>query len=212
MLHEITNDQQRHQIQAVNTLTLTTARAIAIPPPDPDPVLLLLAKWIGVENSVPDIYHIGRERHKYGLAVQPAEPVRVGRRVKILALSPIAYCSPGVPFMQYDTYDPHVVGTVADIVHAKDAATDGTRTMVIRITNECRGNLVSEVDVEMPHKCREMDQPEQMSRKRKRDGQDSPRRDATQLELLASVRPWPETQVCRGNICRLLPRALTLKF
>ncbi|TFK81646.1 hypothetical protein K466DRAFT_568889 [Polyporus arcularius HHB13444] len=90
-----------------------------IPPPPRPTSLLLLARW--KESTHPSQRQSSEgQRHRYELAVLPDEPITVGRRVRVLAISPIAHCSPDVPPDQVDTYDPHIVGKEGDAAAEPD--------------------------------------------------------------------------------------------
>ncbi|TFK80411.1 hypothetical protein K466DRAFT_605357 [Polyporus arcularius HHB13444] len=111
-----------------------------IPPPPPPPHLLLIARWKGKQTR-PRSDGTG---HIYELAVRPDERIAPGRHIRLLAVSPIAYCSPEVPSDELDTYDPHVLGWVAETwVHD-----DGS--LQARVTNTCRKNAVREVVLQVP--------------------------------------------------------------
>ncbi len=134
----------------------------------------------------------------------------MGRRVRILAISPIAHCSPDVPPDQVDTYDPHIVGKVVGV---RETRMGGYQA---KIANLCNGNAVVEVELDFP------DLREALMKKtichrttgRRRgggvrpdghdgqDGQDGLGGTA-ELSTLVCVRPWPMNENCTGPTCTL---------
>ncbi len=193
----------------------------SIPTPPPQTILLLFAKWTKLGVPTPDVYDRRQGSHVYKLAIRPTEPVTIGRRVRILALTPIAHHRPCVPIEQYDTHNPHVVGVVTEI-ERRDGRSDGVEhakqdTMIVKIKNECRGNAVARVLLETTRESLEnasdRDRPAKGSRegargakaagagsssnillragKRKRPEETTQEGREDGLELLACVRPWP---------------------
>ncbi|KAI0686480.1 hypothetical protein C8T65DRAFT_701071 [Cerioporus squamosus] len=114
-----------------------------IPPPHCTPHLLLAARWKGASRTSYGGAQ-GELKHVYDLTVMPDEPITIGRRVRILAVTPIAYALPQVPPDQLDTYDPHIVGRVAEITRLEDGHS------CARVMNQCKGNAVTEVELEYP--------------------------------------------------------------
>lgn len=201
-----------------------------IPPPQPSPTLILYARWTGQGNPTPKVYDGEKGRHDYKLAMRLTERVEVGRRVKVLAISPIAFTLPDVPLGEYDTYDPHVVGTIESIERMEESGAGKERTpptMIIKIRNECRSNAVEGVDLraleETLSEYGEVDEKERKSRKKRRrlEGgsacgmevsekygcwiEERGKPDPPPAELLASIRPWPiwNTCSCEGQWCQL---------
>ncbi len=168
-----------------------------IPPPPPSTPLILFAKWEAYGNASKAVRTSRKDlKHLYKLAVQPDEPIAVGRRVRILAVSPIAYCVPGTPLGQYDTYDPHIVGTVEEMWRAENGAVRA------KVKNACKANTVREVEVELPHKttkCRE-DWGTGL-RDREADNGDFIDGGDQTLTPMACIRPMPTRRECLGNIC-----------
>ncbi|RDX50253.1 hypothetical protein OH76DRAFT_1482404 [Lentinus brumalis] len=111
-----------------------------IPPPPPPPRLLLIARWKSRLIHPPSV----DARHVYDLAVRPDERIAPGRQVRLLAVSPIAYCSPEVPPNELDTYDPHVLGWIAETWECADGS------LRARVMNTCRKNVVREVELRFP--------------------------------------------------------------
>ncbi len=114
-----------------------------IPPPRRSKFLLLIAKWTGWLDTSPDDED-GGQRHAYTLAIRPDEPIAVGRLVKILAVSQAARDTPKAPFDDYDTYEPHILGRVAEIWRDEEGLARA------KITNGCEGNRVVEVELTFP--------------------------------------------------------------
>ncbi|KAI0722299.1 hypothetical protein C8T65DRAFT_691928 [Cerioporus squamosus] len=187
---------------------------VSIPPPVPPETLLLFAKWIGYGDPTPDLCDLKEGVHKYKLAIRPTEIVKAGRRVKILALGQTAYHEPHTPLGQYTTYDPHVVGTVAATLGDDGADVGKTRgsTKTFVIDNECRGNLVECVELEIAGDDGETEPRERRGRKRRWNGDGAADRPewteccpSEKLELMAGIRPWlyDHEQECRGKECDL---------
>ncbi|KAI0685499.1 hypothetical protein C8T65DRAFT_701507 [Cerioporus squamosus] len=171
--------------------TRTTPQTI--PPPNPAQPLILLAKWTGLGHPSPKIYAHEKGRHKYRLVVWPTEPITTGKRVKILALSPIVHHVPKVPPNQYDTRDPHVVGRVIEVKRGVKRMKMGREVVmtIIHVENECMDNMVEGVELEMPAGSEESILPERRGRKRRRGSNTETVTEGIEPELLASVRPWP---------------------
>ena len=74
--------------------------------------------------------------HHYEIPVRPESPLEVGQKIRILALSRVAYHAPNVVFPRYEAYDPHVAGTVTRVVEW------GDETVVFEVANECGINPV----------------------------------------------------------------------
>ncbi len=147
-----------------------------IPLPSCSSPQTLYVKWTGYGDPLPKTYENDRGTHCYRLAVQATEPIRVGRRVKLLALTPIIHYAHDVPPNEYDTHDVHVVGRVLEIGERKEGRRPGTTagmiTSTARIQNECRGNMVETVQLEIVEdngECGEPSRRDRRSRKRKRD-------------------------------------------
>ncbi|RDX55484.1 hypothetical protein OH76DRAFT_1524771 [Lentinus brumalis] len=172
---------------------------VIIPPPRQPLHLLLFARW--KETKLPSRGRDrGEQRHVYTLAVIPDEPITTGKRVKILAVTPIAHCSPQTPPDQLDTYEPHIVGSVVGVKKTKEGR------FRARIANTCSGNAVVEVELEFPN----------LTEARRRIGRRPPpgAKEAgskgwtcndDELATLACLRPWPVQEECQGTRCCLAP-------
>ncbi len=77
--------------------------------------------------------------HYYTVPIQPTTPLRVGLRVRLLALSRVAYHQPRTAFPWYEAYDPHVAGSVVAVTGG-----DG-EMMMFELANECELNSVRRV-------------------------------------------------------------------
>ncbi len=106
---------------------------------DERPPLTIYARWQSHELLSPAEPHLGCKAHAYDVPIRPNEPLEVGRRVRVLALSRVAYHAPDVVCPRYETYDPHVVG---DIVAG---ARIGESTATFELANECLLNPVKTV-------------------------------------------------------------------
>ena len=82
---------------------------------------------------------LGERIHHYEIPIRPHTPLRVGLRVKVMAISRVAYHAPSVVFPRYETYDPHVAGTIQGVVEV----TRDKVTFVVE--NECAINPVTRV-------------------------------------------------------------------
>ncbi len=77
--------------------------------------------------------------HRYDIPITPPIPLQVGLRVRVLALSRVAYHAPSVVFPRYETYDPHVVGKIVSV------AGRGEGAVTFELRNECDLNPVKRV-------------------------------------------------------------------
>ncbi len=124
--------------------------------------------------------------HEYRLEVRPTEAVVVGRRVKVLALAPMAYVLPDVPPTQLDTYDPHVVGTVTSIKRIRESEGEiatSAKTYEIKIKNNCQNNMVEGIVLRAPEEMLlERQGSEDSEREERRRGPQTERRDGKASE------------------------------
>ncbi len=132
-------------------------------------------------------------RHSYTLAIWPDEPIVVGKKVKILAATPIAYHLPDSPSNELDTYDPHVMGHVVEVRRMEDGVA------VARIANGCRGNRVEEVELAFPSLLQKGVRPE-----RRAPGVVTVETKGEEdLDPLVCIRPMLAVCECRGIKCWL---------
>ncbi|KAI0749329.1 hypothetical protein C8Q80DRAFT_618474 [Daedaleopsis nitida] len=128
----------------------------ALPDASPTPIsaersmIVLVAKWTGyAENSK---RRPGSDQsHVYTLLTRPSTPLYQGARVKLLAVSRVGFHSPEASApSELETYDPHVLGSIADIsvLPAADGM-HGARAS-FAIVNECARSLVALVQIDVP--------------------------------------------------------------
>lgn len=126
---------------------------------------------MGYGSPAPDVYNNQRGMHEYQLAIQPSTPIRLGQRVRLLALTPLMLQSDNLPH-QFDTHDTHVVGTVTDLgdkrTEGVSRGTTGVVTRTATIQNECRGNMVDAVSLEVIVESRECGDPSRKDRRNKK--------------------------------------------
>ena len=74
----------------------------------------IYGRWIRQETIVPPDRLTPILVHVYDIPIPPPQPLVVGLRVQLIALSPVAYHTPGlcVSAPRYDTYDPQIEGVV----------------------------------------------------------------------------------------------------
>ena len=74
----------------------------------------IYGRWIRQETIVPPDRLTPILVHVYDIPIPPPQPLVVGLRVQLIALSPVAYHTPGlsVSAPRYDTYDPQIEGAV----------------------------------------------------------------------------------------------------
>ncbi len=177
------------------------APSTIIPPPPRTVPTLLIAKWRAARNSRTGSQYCTDE-HIYRLAIKPEDPIVVGRRVKILALSPIAFHKPATPTNLFETYDPHIVGEVVDIWRKDE------RVWWARVENLCRRNRVVVADIEFTQTLNaeqtEVDEEPRPS-KRRRTTRDAEATNEPEdgLEPLAYVKPMLCWKECIGDGCSL---------
>ncbi|KAI0719302.1 hypothetical protein C8T65DRAFT_693299 [Cerioporus squamosus] len=82
--------------------------------------------------------------HTYQTTLKPTRPLVTGGRVRFLALPTTRAPVPVAHIVQYDPYEPHVNGVVLDV--------SSTRRGWAKVTvvNECNGNAVGIVDLDIP--------------------------------------------------------------
>ncbi len=90
----------------------------------------------------------GEERaheHIYTTRLRPSQPIELGSRVRLVALSMSTRTVMDALLEQYEPYDPHVCGRVIRIARSRPG------WVVVTLCNECKGNEVGRVGLEMPH-------------------------------------------------------------
>ncbi len=123
------------------TPTPTPEQPPQLPPPIPT-----YAKWSGYVDGQPTTRaSFLSKTHIYEMVQRPAEPLALGMRIKIYAVSPALYCSPDAPANEYEAYDAHVTGRITRIV--------GWRGTVVglEVQNECWRNMVKNIRLEAPY-------------------------------------------------------------
>ncbi len=111
----------------------------------PDDPTIVYARWAGcVGGRARQTAPREKKKHIYSSAIPPERPLRLGMRVRILAMTPAWYSTPEDGPEKYDTYDAHIVGVVVGIAGWKD------RKVVLEIKNECSVNDVESVKLRVP--------------------------------------------------------------
>ncbi|TFK80512.1 hypothetical protein K466DRAFT_569599 [Polyporus arcularius HHB13444] len=85
------------------------------------------------------------QRHVYSTTLKPTAPLDLGMSVRVVALAKGKKAEPGRTLVQYGAYDPHIVGTVTRMSRKQPG------WWKVTIQNECGGNEVGIVDLEIPH-------------------------------------------------------------
>ncbi len=112
---------------------------------DETDVTLVHAWWKGFGGDHRKSGGARAQRHVYTTRLCPTSPLELGMAVRVVALARgEEEVTEGRP-NQCSSYDPHVVGTVTSI----EGRSPGWAAITIR--NECHGNDVGEVVVELPH-------------------------------------------------------------
>ncbi len=83
--------------------------------------------------------------HTYKTQLKPTMPLKVGAKVRLLALPMTAAPAPLASIDQYAPYEPHVRGIVARVISTGDGWARAT------IVNTCRGNEVGIVELDVPY-------------------------------------------------------------
>lgn len=101
--------------------------------------LTVYARWCRAEHLLERPRCCFPQMHYYAIPICPTEPLEIGRRVRILALSRTAFHKPNVVNPRYETYDPHVRGRVMEIVEA------GEEAITFELDNQCDINPIKKV-------------------------------------------------------------------
>ena len=106
----------------------------------------VFGRWIARDEVPSVVAHCPSlyQCHRYELVVLPQKPILVGERLKVVALTPAWYHDISAKKWMVETYDPHVIGTVAGI------AAIGTASICLYILNECAWNPVGRVNLVIP--------------------------------------------------------------
>ncbi|TFK88954.1 hypothetical protein K466DRAFT_598195 [Polyporus arcularius HHB13444] len=111
----------------------------------PDEAVVVFARWVGQNGKKTNATtEAGPRAHIYSSSIPPAEPIRPGTRVRILATSPAWYTTYVGDNEMYDAYDAHVVGEVTGVAGWKG------RKIVLQIANECAINPIKTVRLRIP--------------------------------------------------------------
>lgn len=101
--------------------------------------ITVYARWCSAEHLLERPRCCFPQMHYYAVPICPTEPLEVGRKVRILALSRTAYHTPNVVNPRYETYDPHVRGRVTEIVEA------GEEAITFGLDNQCDINPIKKI-------------------------------------------------------------------
>ncbi len=105
----------------------------------------VLAWWKAYGSGHKRMGGVKTHEHVYSTTLQPSTPLEPGTRVRLVALTKNRKTMRGATLDHYQPYEPHVVGRVAKISGEEEGWTRVT------ILNECRGNDVAKVELEIPH-------------------------------------------------------------
>lgn len=101
--------------------------------------MIVYARWKGDEPMQDFTRTLSGRMHRYEVPIKPTAPLQVGQRVRILALSRVAFHAPSVVYPRYETYDPHIVGVVVAVVEK------GEHAVTFEVANQCEANPVRRV-------------------------------------------------------------------
>ncbi|TFK88716.1 hypothetical protein K466DRAFT_564598 [Polyporus arcularius HHB13444] len=110
---------------------------------DDDAVVCAWWNGYGAPHERPDGQKV--LAHMYVTKLKPSRPLEEGRRVSFIALSMTKMPAPYAAIDQYDPYEPHVHGVV---IRIRRTGPGWARATVL---NECRGNRVGVIDLDLPH-------------------------------------------------------------
>lgn len=108
------------------------------------PYTPIFARWKGYEGGDPkNRREFVKRAHVYEVIQRPVEPLAVGMKVTIYAVSPATYCSSHAPEDQLEAYDAHIVGRIVRIVGWSG------ETVQLEVKNECWKNIVRRAQVDI---------------------------------------------------------------
>ncbi|RDX55009.1 hypothetical protein OH76DRAFT_1529665 [Lentinus brumalis] len=112
---------------------------------DGDAETIVCAWWtgMGAPHERPDGQKI--LSHMYETSLEPTRPLEEGRTVRLLALPKCTIPLPVASIDWYSPYEPHVYGEVIRIVDLGEGWARAT------MLNECKGNAVGVVDLDIPN-------------------------------------------------------------
>lgn len=122
-----------------------TAAPTATGPPDIIEVYGQWTRYDGMYPKSPEDFI--RKIHVYSVTIPPSTPLAVGRRVRVFAISPAHWCSPGAEADLYGAYDAHIVGHVRKVLGWKKHHP----VVALEIENECRVSAVRKARLEIPY-------------------------------------------------------------
>lgn len=100
---------------------------------------MVYARWVGAEHLPEKPRNHSPQMHHYVIPIKPMKPLQVGKEVRVMALSRVAFHTPNVVSPRYEVYDPHVRGKVAAVVGA------GKGSITFELENECDINPITKV-------------------------------------------------------------------
>ncbi|TFK86327.1 hypothetical protein K466DRAFT_566056 [Polyporus arcularius HHB13444] len=101
------------------------------------------SKYDGAYPTTPEDFI--RKTHVYLVTIPPSAPLAVGKRVRVLAMSPARWCCPDADVDLLEAYDAHVVGRISKVL--------GWRGdwVALEVENECRVSAVRKARLEIPY-------------------------------------------------------------
>ncbi|RPD64585.1 hypothetical protein L226DRAFT_41508 [Lentinus tigrinus ALCF2SS1-7] len=123
----------------------TTDTVTTVPPPD---IIDIYARWTRYDGTYPKSPEdFIRKTHVYSVTIPPSTPLAVGKRVRVFAISPAHWCSPGAEADLFGAYDAHIIGRIRRVLGWKKHLP----VIALEVENECRVSAVRKARLEIPY-------------------------------------------------------------
>ncbi|KAI0706265.1 hypothetical protein C8T65DRAFT_652160 [Cerioporus squamosus] len=150
----------------------------------PADIIDIYARWSKYDGAYPMTpEEFIRKTHVYSVTIPPSAPLAIGKRVRVLAMSPARYRSPDAEVDVYESYDAHVVGRIRKVLGWKG------NLVALEVDNECRIPYLPGVTVAPLENLREGKGP--------KDAQ------MEDLDLDVRAQPPPQLWACKAGECVL---------
>ncbi|RDX53440.1 hypothetical protein OH76DRAFT_1416096 [Lentinus brumalis] len=108
------------------------------------PERYVLAKWTGYVEGMPkNRTEFLARTHAYQVVRRPLEPLELGTKVKVYAVTPKNFCSPEAPDGLLEAYDAHILGQITRVVGWRGSSVG------LEVRNECWKSAVRKIRLEV---------------------------------------------------------------
>ncbi|RDX46731.1 hypothetical protein OH76DRAFT_814507 [Lentinus brumalis] len=154
------------------------------------------SKYDGAYPTTPEDFI--RKTHVYSVTIPPSAPLAVGKRIRVLAMSPARWCCPDADVDLLEAYDAHVVGRIRKVL--------GWRGdwVALEVENECRVSAVRKARLEIPY----LPGVTVLRLDNLREGKGPKEAQMEDLDLDMRAKPPPPLWACKAGGCALRSTSL----